>query len=74
MTEFVFALGWSVLCIGGVLLTACILLFLGWLLQCAWVAFSVTFRKICKTESLICEYRKNREEFLKWREDKNATD
>ena len=67
MTDFVFAIGWIILCIGGVLLAACILLFVGWLVQCAWIAFSETFRAICKAESLIYEYRKNREEFLKWR-------
>lgn len=61
-------LGWIVLTLGGILLTACILLFLAWLVSFAWVAFSENFRAICKAESLIYEYRKNREKFLEWKE------
>ena len=42
-----------------------------------WVAFSDRFRDICKAESLIREYRKNRTEFMAWKglkeiEDGNA--
>ena len=31
------------------------------------------FQAICKAESLILEYRKNRDEFLRWRPKKERT-
>lgn len=40
--------------------------FLGWLVCCAWAAFSNKFRAVCKAESLIFEYRKYHEQFLAW--------
>lgn len=39
----------------------------------AWVVASNRFRAICKAESLILEYRKNRDEFLRWRSKKERT-
>ena len=52
--------------LGGGLLSLAIVGFLGWLVCCAWAAFSNKFRAICKAESLIFEYRKYREQFLAW--------
>ena len=68
MVEIAQGLGMTLMAFGGILIAAVILLFLGWLVQVAWIAFSDTFRAICKAESMIFEYRKNREEFLKWKE------
>jgi hypothetical protein len=68
IVNFAFGIGTVIMCLGAVLLASSIILFLGWLVQFAWTAFSVTFRAICKTESLICDYKKNREKFLEWRE------
>ena len=38
----------------------------------AWVMFSNRFRDICKAESLIFEYRKNRHDFLIWKNTKDG--
>ena len=51
---------------GGGLLCVALVGFLGWSVCCAWAAFSYKFRAVCKTESLIYEYRKYREQFLAW--------
>lgn len=53
---------------GGALLVMALIFFIGWLVCIAWIAFSDRFRAICKAESLIFEYRKNREKFLEWKE------
>lgn len=42
--------------LGGGLLCVAIVGFLGWLVCCAWIAFSNKFRAVCKVESLIFEY------------------
>ena len=68
MFELAYKLGEFFMIIGGILLAAGFLFLLGFLVNCAWVAFSESFRSICKAESLIFEYRKNREAFLKWKE------
>lgn len=52
--------------LGGGLLCLAIVGFLGWVVCCAWVAFSNKFRAICKAESLIFEYRKYHEQFMAW--------
>ncbi len=52
--------------LGGGLLCVAIVWFLGWLVCCAWAAFSNKFRAVCKAESLIFEYRKYHEQFLAW--------
>lgn len=50
----------------------CAFVWLVWLLGqlacAAWISFSNAFRDICNAESLILEYRKNREKFLEWKE------
>lgn len=60
-------IGTVVLCLGGSLLAFCIIGLLAWLASAIWVAFSDKFRRICKAESLIFEYRKNRTEFMAWK-------
>ena len=67
MDNLALKLGEFVMVFGGILFAACIFLLLGYLICIAWTAFSVTFRAICKAESLILEYRKNREKFLEWK-------
>lgn len=52
--------------LGGYLLCLAIAGFLGWVMCCAWAAFSNRFRAVCKAESLIFEYRKYHEQFLAW--------
>ena len=52
--------------LGGGLLCITLVGFLGWVVCCAWAAFSDRFRAICKAESLIFEYRKYHEQFMAW--------
>jgi hypothetical protein len=61
-------LGRILFVVGGSLLATALIAFSLWLACIAWTMFSVTFRKICQAESLIRDYRKNREKFLEWRE------
>ena len=61
-------IGEILLIVGGSFLAAAMFAVALWLACIAWTMFSVTFRKICQTESLIFDYRKNREKFLEWRE------
>ena len=68
MAEYIYGIGLVVCTIGGFLLCLCILCLIGFGLNCAWIAFSESFRDICKAESLIHDYRKNREKFLEWRD------
>lgn len=65
-------IGRFILCFGGICACIGLACLLGWLVSFAWIAFSETFRGICKAESLIYEYRKNREQFLKWKEKKDG--
>lgn len=67
MAEIAYELGEIFMIMGGILIAVGLLCLLGFLVECAWIAFSDTFRAICKAESLIFEYRKNREKFLEWR-------
>lgn len=72
MEKFCNDVGVLVTICGGFLLCIAIVLFLGWLVLCAWVIFSNQFREICKCESMIFEYRKYREQFLAWLEMKDG--
>lgn len=59
---FVFLLGGGILLFGTIAALAI-------LLVCdLWICASNRFRDICKAESLIHEYRRNREKFLEWLE------
>lgn len=68
MEKVVLVIGGTVLLFGGTILTIAIIGFLIYLAEAVWVVVSENFRDICKAESLIHDYRKNREKFLEWRE------
>ena len=75
MNSIALWLGTILMGAGGALLVLALIFFIGWLVCVAWIAFSERFRGICKAESLIFEYRKNREKFLEWKEgDHGQTD
>ena len=62
-----------ILCgLGGGLLCLLVIGLLAHFVCVAWVAFSNKFRDICKAESLIFEYRKNRHEFMVWKNTKDG--
>lgn len=67
MDKIFLAVGRTVCVIGTVSLSGILVALLAQLLCEAWMAASNKFRKVCRGESLIFEYHKNREEFLKWR-------
>lgn len=67
MNDVAFWIGVSVLGVGGVLLALFIIGLLAYFASAVWVVFSDNFRNICKAESLISEYRKNRTEFMAWK-------
>lgn len=71
MSDFYCAIGRFLAVAGGLLLCAALVALLMELCCEAWIVASNKFRKVCRGESLIFEYHKNREEFLKWREIKN---
>ena len=68
MNDIALAFGKIVLLAGGGIAAVGIISLLANLAAMGWVVFSEHFRAICKAESLIYEYRKNRADFLKWRE------
>lgn len=68
MEAFVGSIGMAFVVVGGIaalILAMCLLL---WLAEIAWIAASNRFRDICNAESLIFEYRREREEYLWWKE------
>ena len=67
MAEIAGRIGYWFMLIGGLLIAAALLGFLGWLACQAWASFSNRFRDVCRAESLIREYRRNRVEFLFWK-------
>ena len=52
---------------GGVLLISALFGFAIWLVGEIWIAASNKWRGILRAESLIYEYRKNRDEFMRWK-------
>ena len=59
-------------CLTGGIAVALTILWLVFQLCCeAWMAASERFRNVLGGESMIWEYKKNRKEFLEWREIKN---
>lgn len=60
--------GTVLFCLGGSFMFGLIIAGLFRLMCNAWIGASNRFRDICKAESLIFEYRKNREMFLRWLE------
>lgn len=67
MDKFVLVLGWICLSVIGCAVIGVLL----WLALDIWEWASNRFRDVCKAESLIFEYRKNRDDYLEW---KNAKD
>ena len=71
--ETVFLWVGKVFCVVGGIAIALFLFFL--FLELAlemWKIFSGKFRAVCKAESLIFEYKKNRKEFLQWLDEKQT--
>lgn len=62
-------LGMAIMVLGGAVLGTALVFMFGNLCCAAWVVFSDNFRTICKTENLIREYVKNREQYMEWREE-----
>lgn len=66
-------IGAAFMIVGGAALVAVVLglaiYFAGW----AWVAASDKWRDILRAESLIYEYRMNRDAYIKWRRNANKT-
>ena len=58
--------------IGGIMAMISILGVVGWAMCQIWASFSNRFRDVCRAESLIHEYRRNREEFLIWKTSKEG--
>lgn len=71
MDKIFLAVGRTICVLGAISLGGTLAALLAQLLCEAWMAASNKFRKVCRGESLIFEYWKNREEFLKWRESKS---
>lgn len=68
LDQLVWWLGYAFVIIGGAELLVLLLAVIGLAACKAWISASNKFRDICKGESLIHEYRRNREEFLRWLE------
>lgn len=66
--------GFALMVVGGLLLFG-VLVALSARIMCElWIGVSNRFRDICKAESLIHEYRRNREKFIKWLEMEGEND
>ena len=72
MDNFATFLGKGFLVVGGLGIAVLLLALLVWLAGVAWIAASERWRDICKAESLIHEYRREREEYLQWKKQKQA--
>lgn len=66
-------IGAAVMLIGGVALVAIVLGLAVYAAGLAWIAASNKWRDILRAESLIYEYRMNREAYIEWREKENKT-
>lgn len=65
-------IGAAVILTGGLALTAAIAGLMVWLAAQAWIAASNRWRDVLRGESLIYEYRQNRDEFLRWKEEQDG--
>lgn len=72
MDNFATFLGKGFLVVGGIGIAVLLLALLVWLAGVAWIAASERWRDICKAESLIREYRRERDEYLQWKKQKQA--
>ena len=59
--------GALVLIVGGCLLIAAVVGLAALLVANIWIAASNKWRRILRTESLIYEYKQNRDEFMRWK-------
>lgn len=64
-------IGAAFMLIGGVALVAIVLGLAVYAAGLAWIAASNKWRDILRAESLIYEYRMNREAYIEWREKAN---
>ena len=60
------SIGYTFMVIGGMFLVIFLIATIAYIACLAWIHASNRFRDICKAESLIHEYRRNREKFLEW--------
>ena len=60
------SIGHTFMVIGGTFLVIFLIAAIASIACFAWIHASNRFRDICKAESLIHEYRRNREKFLEW--------
>lgn len=67
MNEIARMLGIIFMIFGGSMLVITFFALFCWLMCQAWAAFSNRFRDVCRAESLIHEYRLHKQEFLKWK-------
>lgn len=74
LERFAWWLGYAFVIIGGTELAFLLMTVIGLAACKAWICMSNRCRDICKAESLIHEYRRNRGEFLRWLEIMNAMD
>lgn len=51
---------------GGIIMMLFVVGMVGYLVALLWISACNKWRAICRAESLIFEYRKNREDFLRW--------
>ncbi len=58
--------------VGGVFLTGAVLGLMIWLSGVIWIEASNKWRAILRAESLIYEYRKNRDKFLRWKDEQDG--
>lgn len=66
-------IGAAFMLIGGVALVAIVLGLAVYAAGLAWIAASNKWRDILRAESLIYEYRMNRDSYIKWRRNANKT-
>ena len=59
---------------GGAFLVAAVVGIVAYIAVIIWISASNKFRSICKAESLIFEYRRNREELLEWKGEQDGKD
>lgn len=67
MNKLLYSIGLAVFCIGGIALLAALLSLLCGLAAAVWAWASNKWRAVCKAESLIHEYRRERESYLAWK-------
>lgn len=68
MENFVEAVGIFAVVAGGLAVMCALVFLFWWLAEQIYIAASNRFRDICRAESLIHEYRRNRSEYLWWKE------